>query len=795
MVASTETISEPKPHGKRRCPSISSVTSVVNFNDHGSMITDQKFGCSDDLFIDHCSMAIKRRVVSLCRRGENRFLFLDQCSLIFERNTTDRNGNVHQYTYDTAGREISDTVTTLGAGVDGSVRRIDTAYNNQGLAYLYTSYADTAGTQIVNQVENIYNGLGQLAFQYQAVTGAVDVSTTPYVQYTYTSPSNGSRLASMVYPNGRTIDYNYSGTNLNSALDNAIGRLDSISDVATGTVLEQYSYLGSSTIVARNHPQTGINLTLVGTSGSIGSGGDQYVGLDQFGRVVNQNWVSISTGQSADNFTYSYDANANVTAENNLLNTAYSQTFTYDPLNRLAGNKLGGVANQSWTLDSQGNWSSYTSNGTTQTQTANAQNQITSISGTSATPTYDANGNMTTDQAGNTYVYNAWNQLVSVSNAAGKVIASYTYDARGYRVSETYPQGGTGIPAGEINYIYYDSQWQAIETRANGTASNNVTSQMVWSAAYINAAVLQDTYSAGVLQPGSRIYFLQDANWNTTAIVGLVSGNWQVAQRYVYSPYGTITVLNADWSTPPAGTQPMVQNLYQGMQLDAVTGLYCARNRNYDSSLGRWINQDPAGYINGANTYQFVMSNPAGNVDPSGLAGNAQPIYLPPVGGYTETNFNNQETVTTIYSGGETQNNYQLTPGGPVPLGPAYVPSVSDFLQIGGFSTNGWENAIGRGTVGGFATGFITGAFAGPEGAVVGGLGGEWAGFVKGLIGYPVEKFVLGVEIYYLGHYDNGATRPPCKDATAPSPYINPYMPYGGSGQTYVPSGPSWGFW
>ncbi len=535
--------------------------------------------------------------------------------------STDRNGNVHQYTYDTAGREISDTVTTLGASVDGSVRRIDTAYNNQGLAYLLTSYADTAGTQIVNQVENIYNGLGQLAFQYQAVTGAVDVSTTPYVQYTYTSPSNGSRLASMVYPNGRTIDYNYSGANLNSALDNAIGRLDSISDGTNsgdpGQVLEQYSYLGSSTIVARNHPQTGINLTLVGSAGSIGSGGDQYVGLDRFGRIVNQNWKSVSSGQSVDNFTYSYDANSNVTAENNLLNTAYSQAFTYDPLNRLAASTLGGVANQSWNLDSQGNWSSFTSNGTTQAQTANAQNQITSISG-STTPTYDNNGNMTTDQSGNTYIYNAWNQLVAVKNSAGVVIADYTYDARGYRVTEIYPLGGNGVAAGTTNYIYYDTQWQAIETRTNGTANSNVTSQTVWSAAYINAAVLQDAYSAGVIQPNSRIYFLQDANWNTTAVVGLVSGNWQVAQRYVYIPYGTITVLNADWSTPPADTQPMVQNLYQGMTLDSVTGLYYARNRNYDPSLGRWINQDPLQYINGANTYQFVMSNPVGLADPMG---------------------------------------------------------------------------------------------------------------------------------------------------------------------------------
>ena len=31
------------------------------------------------------------------------------------------------------------------------------------------------------------------------------------------------------------------------------------------------------------------------------------------------------------------------------------------------------------------------------------------------------------------------------------------------------PSGGTGIPTGEISYIYYNSNWQAIETRPNGT--------------------------------------------------------------------------------------------------------------------------------------------------------------------------------------------------------------------------------------------------------------------------------------------------------------------------------------
>ncbi len=50
--------------------------SVVNF-------TDQRLRIND-LFIDQCSLAIDRGVVSLRRRGENRFLLLDHCSLVIE---------------------------------------------------------------------------------------------------------------------------------------------------------------------------------------------------------------------------------------------------------------------------------------------------------------------------------------------------------------------------------------------------------------------------------------------------------------------------------------------------------------------------------------------------------------------------------------------------------------------------------------------------------------------------------------------------------------------------------------
>ncbi len=196
------------------------------------------------------------------------------------------------------------------------------------------------------------------------------------------------------------------------------------------------------------------------------------------GQPINTAYDSLTRESNNSMATMGNSADESTAESCRCVPQQFSQTFTYDPLNRLAGNTLGGVANQSWTLDSRGNWSSFTSNGTTQTQTANAQNQITSISGTSATPTYDASGNtvsmgLTTQPAGSvsTLVYDAWNRLVAVKNSSGQIIAQYTYNAMGYRITESYPLGGPGIGAGTTNYLYYDSQWQAIETRTNGTAS------------------------------------------------------------------------------------------------------------------------------------------------------------------------------------------------------------------------------------------------------------------------------------------------------------------------------------
>jgi len=61
-------------------------------------------------------------------------------------------------------------------------------------------------------------------------------------------------------------------------------------------------------------------------------------------------------------------------------------------------------------------------------------------------------------------------------------------------------------------------------------------------------------------------------------------------------------------------------HLHQGGRLDLAAGLYDFRHRDYAPFLGRWTENDPSGYINGVNLYQYIYSNPVSGMDPEGLA-------------------------------------------------------------------------------------------------------------------------------------------------------------------------------
>jgi len=105
-----------------------------------------------------------------------------------------------------------------------------------------------------------------------------------------------------------------------------------------------------------------------------------------------------------------------------------------------------------------GNWDEIETDSTAQDRDHNAQNEITSVSGSGVVqPTYDHNGNTTTfpaaikDDFGVEVhaVYDAWNRLVRLVDDNENTLAEYQYDALHRRIVRHLPDPLLGgVPEG-----------------------------------------------------------------------------------------------------------------------------------------------------------------------------------------------------------------------------------------------------------------------------------------------------------------------------------------------------------
>jgi RHS repeat-associated protein len=543
------------------------------------------------------------------------------------------------------GRRTQDRVVTLGSGVDGAVRRIETAYNKRGHVERITSFdsATTGSGNVVNEVFVLYNGFGQAIDTYQSHAGAVNLSTTPSVQMAYADGSaNTIRPTGLTYPDGRKITFDYGAAD---SIHDQCSLVASLIDSDTGeTHLADYQYLGLGTVVLEDSPQADLRYTLVSLTGSNDPDtGDIYAGLDRFGRVKDLRWRNTDTSSDLSRVLYGYDrASSRIWRENPSDSSRRCDwLYGYDGLHRLHSAERGELNSghtsitspqfgQCWTLDPTGNWQGFRQdddgNSTwdlIQARTSNPVNEITDIDNTTgsswAVPSYDPSGNMTTiprpdlgtDKA-MTATWDAWNRLVRlVDPDTSDTLAEYSYDGRNFRIIGKSFAGGT---LDETRHFFFTDSWQCLEERID--SSTDPERQHVWGIRYIDDLVLRDRDTTGNGTLDERLYFLPDANWNVTAVV---DDSGAVQERIEYTAYGWPQFLSPTFGTR-SGSSFDVRYTYTSRDWEGAMGLYYFRNRWYAPTLGVFCTRDPIGYEGSKwNLWEYLSGSPGSSTDPFGF--------------------------------------------------------------------------------------------------------------------------------------------------------------------------------
>jgi RHS repeat-associated protein len=268
-----------------------------------------------------------------------------------------------------------------------------------------------------------------------------------------------------------------------------------------------------------------------------------------------------------------------------------TQNYSYDSLNRLksAVETVTGQVNPNWNqvfkYDRYGNREFETNNNNTTNllsgcpmaicnPSANTQNN--KLVGTN----YDNAGNTTLDAKNQTFVYDAENKQVQVSNATA-ILGQYFYDGGGKRVKKVVPT------TGETTNFVYDAGGKMVAEYSTISASAT----------------------------NAKVSYLTNDHLGSPRIT--TDGNGQVISRRDFQPFGEeIQRVNN-------GTDS-IRKKFATYERDGETGLDYAQARYYSYQNGRFITVDPLmasaviTVTQSWNRYSYAANNPMRYNDPSG---------------------------------------------------------------------------------------------------------------------------------------------------------------------------------
>ncbi len=396
------------------------------------------------------------------------------------------------------------------------------------------------------------------------------------------------RLASLAYPNGQSTTYGYR-PNLEDR------RLETIHHKrASGATLSRFdfTYDSDGQILTKTHQVDGNPATRWTYA---------YDAIDQ---LIGATHTTTGGSQTElARYAYEYGSAGNRTLEQ--IDDSVV-TATHDALNRLQTHVAGGAlriegatsetatvkvqnrpmavhADQTFagTAEVTSGTNTLTIAATDPSGNTTARTYEVDVVGSGRTFEYDANGNLVSDGV-RTFEWDAANRLVTMERAGERLELSYNGISQRVKLKRL----AGGVTTSEQLALWGGSRIAELRDQVSGTTKR--------------------FYNFGVHDNGTSFFYTRDHLGSVTEVVegDLLRG------RHAFDAFGRRSRIAGDRDAEFG---------FAGLLTIGDADVVMATFRDYDTGTGRWLSQDPLGYIDGPNVYSYVLNDPVNSVDPLGL--------------------------------------------------------------------------------------------------------------------------------------------------------------------------------